>query len=63
MAGRGGDAVGRSRPPSFKVGRAIHEFRVLSDGDDRPSRYADRLDEARTPYSLRLKTVKVRYAD
>jgi hypothetical protein len=47
----------------FRLGPGLHELTLESDGDDRPSRYADRLDDARTPYSLRLKEVRLRSID
>jgi hypothetical protein len=47
----------------FRLGPGLHELILESDGDDRPSRYADRLDDARTPYSLRLKEVRIRAID
>jgi hypothetical protein len=43
----------------FPLGAGLHELILESDGDDRPSRYSDRLDDARTPYSLRLKEVRL----
>ena len=49
--------------PPIRLGNGVHELRLTSDGDDRPSRHADRLDDARTPYSLRLKAVRIRDAD
>jgi hypothetical protein len=47
----------------FRLGPGLHELTLESDGDDRPSRYADRLDDARTPYSLRLEEVRLRSID
>jgi hypothetical protein len=49
--------------PPIRLGDGIHELRLESDGDDRPSRHADRLDDARTPYSLKLRSVRIRDAD
>jgi hypothetical protein len=45
--------------PPLTLSSGIHDLRLISDHDDRPSRSAERLDEARTPYSLRLKSVQV----
>ncbi len=49
--------------PPIRLGSGVHELRLESDGDDRPARHADRLDDARTPYSLRLKSVRPRNVD
>jgi hypothetical protein len=49
--------------PPFRLEDGVQELRLESDGDDRPTRHADRLDDARTPYSLRLGAVRVRSAD
>jgi hypothetical protein len=45
--------------PSLTLSSGIHELRLMSDSDDRPSRYSERLDDARTAYSLRLNSVQV----
>jgi hypothetical protein len=45
--------------PPLPFPRGLHELRLLSDNDERPTHHADRIDEARTPYSLRLKSVEV----
>ena len=47
----------------FLLGAGLRELRLIVDGDDVPARYADRLDEARTPYALRIRAVRVRPAD
>jgi hypothetical protein len=46
--------------PPFKLGDGVCELSLISDGDDRPARYVDRLDDARTPYSLRINSLRVR---
>ena len=53
-------AVRTLKTPEFLVKPGIHELKLIADGEDRPTRYVDRLDEARTPYALRLKAVRVR---
>ncbi|WP_435010143.1 hypothetical protein P12x_001372 [Tundrisphaera lichenicola] len=45
------------------LGTGFHDLILESDGDDRPTRHDDRLDDAKTPYSLRLDSVRVRPAD
>jgi hypothetical protein len=45
--------------PPFRLGEGVRELKLITDGDDRPVRYADRLDDARTPYGLRINSVKV----
>ncbi len=57
---------GRSRAvetPPFRLGPGLHDLTLESDGDDRPTRHADRLDDARTPYSLTVGAVRLRGAD
>lgn len=49
-----------SRP--FTTMAGLSELTLASDGDDRPSRHADRLDDARTPYSLRIDAIRLRPA-
>jgi hypothetical protein len=51
------------KTPPFGPGDGVQELRLECDGDDRPTRYADRIDDARTPYSLRLDGVRVRFAE
>ena len=45
--------------PPFRVGPGTRELSLLVDGDDRPARSADRLDEARTAYGLRINAVEI----
>jgi len=45
--------------PPFTLDSGIHELTLVADGDDPPTRSADKLDEARTPYTLRLGSVRV----
>jgi hypothetical protein len=47
--------------PPFRLEGGVQELRLESEGVDRPTRYADRLDDARTPYSLRLDAIRVRF--
>ncbi len=49
--------------PPIRPGDGVRELRLESDGDDRPTRHAERLDDARTAYSLRLRAVRIRNAD
>ncbi len=49
--------------PPFPLEGGLHELWFESDGDDPPSRYADRLDDARTPYSWRLNSVRLRLVE
>ena len=49
--------------PPFRLEGGVQELQLESDGDDRPARYADRLDESRTRYCLRVDEVRVRFAD
>jgi hypothetical protein len=46
--------------PPFRLGEGVRELTLISDGDERPARYFDRLDDARTPYSLRINSMRVR---
>ena len=48
--------------PPFAVDAGVRELTLVCDGEDRPARHADRLDEARTPYSYRIDSVRVRPA-
>jgi hypothetical protein len=48
------------RTPPFRLDQGINFLTLIGDGDDRPTRYVDRLDEARTPYSLRVDAIRVR---
>ena len=59
----GPGAVPDLETPPFRVEGGLQELRLEADGDDRPARTADRLDDARTPYSLRLDAVRARFAD
>ena len=43
----------------IRLGPGLHDLTIESDGEDRPTRPEDRLDEARTPYSLRLRSVRI----
>ena len=45
--------------PPIHLTHGVHELRLISDSDDRPDHFIDRLDDARTAYSLRLKSVEV----
>jgi hypothetical protein len=45
--------------PPLPLNAGIHELRLISDSDSRPGRSADQIDDGRTPYSLRLKSVQV----
>jgi hypothetical protein len=49
--------------PPFALEGGLRELSLESDGEDQPTRYADRLDEARTPYSWRLNSVRLRLVD
>lgn len=49
--------------PLFHLEPGVRELTLTLDGDDRPARYADRLDDTRTPYGLRISSVRVRYRD
>ncbi len=46
--------------PPFRLPAGSHDLTILSDGDDPPVRYVDRLDASKTPYSFRLDGVEVR---
>ena len=50
----------QSGPIPLTVGR--HTWTLISDGADRPTRSADRIDLAGTPYSFRLAGVRLRVA-
>ncbi len=56
--GHGGPGRLETRP--LPLGAGLHELTVESDGDDRPGPYGDRLDDAKTPYSLRVDAVRLR---
>ena len=49
--------------PPIRLEGGVQELRIASDGDDPPARYADRLDEARTPYSFRIDAVRIRFEE
>jgi hypothetical protein len=49
--------------PPFRLDGGLNELKLISDGDDRPSRYADRLDDARTPYAFRIQSIRIRPVD
>ena len=49
--------------PPFRLEGGLRELRLETDGDDQPTRYADRLDDARTPYSWRLKSLRLHDRD
>jgi len=49
--------------PAFRLGPGRHDLTLESDGDDRPTRSADRLDDPRTPYSLVVGAVRLRPAE
>jgi hypothetical protein len=49
--------------PPFPLEGGLRELNLESDGEDQPTRYADRLDDARTPYSWRLNSVRLRLVD
>ena len=51
----------RSGPIPLPAGR--HTWTIISDGADRPTRSADRIDVSGTPYSFRLSGVRLRPAD
>ncbi len=48
--------------PPIPLGEGLRRLRVVSDGDDRPVRSADRIDEPRAPYSFRLQAIRLEYA-
>jgi len=43
--------------PPIPLSVGLHTWTIRSDGDSRPTRSADRLDDAATPYSFRLSRV------
>jgi len=45
--------------PPISLSPGLHTWTLRSDGDDRPTRSADRLDDAATPYSFRLSGVRL----
>lgn len=47
------------RPPPIDLPPGLHAWTLRSDGDARPTRSADRLAEAATPYSFRLTGVRL----
>ncbi len=48
--------------PPLDLAAGLHEWSIESDGADRPERRPDRLDDARTPYSLRVDAIRIRVA-
>ncbi len=47
------------RSPALDLAVGRHTWTLISDGADRPTRSADRLDDAATPFSFRLSGVRV----
>ena len=57
-------SVGLGRSPMLRsapipLSPGLHTWTLRSDGEDRPTRSADRLDDAATPYSFRLSGVRL----
>ena len=48
------------RSPPIRLSAGFHDLRFESDGDDRPKSSADRLDDSRTPYSVRIGSIQLR---